>query len=227
VRVRTSTVVNLTLSTLYEVMQWLPSEPRAAMHKRTTGWTLRSAANRPLLRWLEDGPLVVVSDGSGAAPKLKARLMATGQKGPLARAASAFGTVEETPSNSRELLARWILIPIAMRHGIDAGLPPGSWLCRLGAIGGGCRHSSGDDDPEAAAGSAGLDEAAFRTWETMNLGDELEAEVGSTQVLARFADTRPTPCCGAAVCHGGLARRQLDGSLPDGDGMMPVFAECG
>ena len=28
VRVRTSTVVNLTLNTLYEVMQWLPSEPR-------------------------------------------------------------------------------------------------------------------------------------------------------------------------------------------------------
>ena len=30
VRVRTSTVVNLTLNTLYEVMQWLPAEPRAA-----------------------------------------------------------------------------------------------------------------------------------------------------------------------------------------------------
>ena len=29
VRVRASTVVNLTLNTLYEVMQWLPSEPRA------------------------------------------------------------------------------------------------------------------------------------------------------------------------------------------------------
>jgi len=30
VRVRTNTVVNLTLNTLYEVMQWLPAEPRAA-----------------------------------------------------------------------------------------------------------------------------------------------------------------------------------------------------
>jgi len=38
-----------------------------------------------------------------------------------------------------------------------------------------------------AGGSDGLDEAAVRTWETMNLGDEFEGEVGSTEVLARFA----------------------------------------
>ncbi len=82
VRVRTNTVVNLTLNTLYEVMQWLPAEPRAAnASKDDWAWTLRSAANRPLLRWLEDGPLVVVSDREGVRPKLKARLMATGQEG--------------------------------------------------------------------------------------------------------------------------------------------------
>ena len=80
VRVHTATIVNLTLNTLYEVMQWLPAEPRNGnSQKDDWAWTLRSAANRPLLRWLEDGPLVVVSDGTGAAPKLKARLMATGQ----------------------------------------------------------------------------------------------------------------------------------------------------
>ena len=37
VRVRTNTVVNLTLNTLYEVMQWLPAEPRAANARRMTG----------------------------------------------------------------------------------------------------------------------------------------------------------------------------------------------
>ena len=70
-------------------------------------WTLRSAANRPLLRWLEDGPLVVVSDGSGAAPKLKARLMATGQEGTFGESGERFSaSVEDTPTDSRELLAR-------------------------------------------------------------------------------------------------------------------------
>ena len=108
VRVRTGTVVNLTLNTLYEVMQWLPAEPRAGnAQKDDWAWTLRSAANRPLLRWLEDGPLVVVSDGSGAAPKLKARLMATGQAGTFGESGERFSaTVEDTPSDSRELLAR-------------------------------------------------------------------------------------------------------------------------
>jgi hypothetical protein len=62
VRVRGGTVVNLTLYTLYEVIQWLPAEPRTGnAPKDDWAWTLRSAANRPLLRWLEDGPLVVVS----------------------------------------------------------------------------------------------------------------------------------------------------------------------
>ena len=82
VRVRANTVVNLTLNTLYEAMQWLPAEPRSSSAQQDDWkWTLRSAANRPLLRWLEDGPLVVVSDGSSAPPRLKARIMATGQEG--------------------------------------------------------------------------------------------------------------------------------------------------
>ena len=40
-------------------------------------------------------------------------------------------------------------------------------------------------------GSEALDEAAIRTWETMHLGDEIEAEVGSNQVLARFGGNSP------------------------------------
>ncbi len=104
-----NTVVNLTLNTLYEVMQWLPAEPRAAnAQKDDWEWTLRSAANRPLLRWLEDGPLVVVSDRPAARPKLKARLMATGaRKAPSARAASDLPPALKTRlQTAASLLAR-------------------------------------------------------------------------------------------------------------------------
>src|SRR6516225_3444419 len=119
VRVRTNTVVNLTLNTLYEVMQWLPAEPRAVdAQKDDWKWTLRSAANRPLLRWLEDGPLVVVSEKEGAAPKLKARLMATGQQGTFGENGERItAEMENTPSNSRELLAR-----VDFEPGSDAGM---------------------------------------------------------------------------------------------------------
>jgi hypothetical protein len=116
VRIRTNTVVNLTLNTLYEAMQWLPAEPRADNAQNDDwAWTLRSAANRPLLRWLEDGPLVVVSDSAGAHRRLKARLVATGQEGVFGESGERISaTIEETPSDSRELLAHVEFAPTPM-----------------------------------------------------------------------------------------------------------------
>jgi hypothetical protein len=186
VHVRTGTVVNLTLSTLYEVMQWLPAEPRSGnAQKDDWAWTLRSAANRPLLRWLEDGPLVVVSDGSGAAPKLKARLVATGQEGTFGESGERISSaVEQTPSNSRELLASVDFAP-----NTDAAMESMLGFRQdLGFAGSVQSVAAVAVHPEIdAAGANGLDEAAIRTWERMNLGDEIVGEVGSTQALARFA----------------------------------------
>ena len=127
VRVRTNTVVNLTLNTLYEVMQWLPAEPRRVnASKDDWEWTLRSAANRPLLRWLEDGPLVVVSDRSGR-PKLKARLMATGQEGTFGESGERFTTSRRryAVEQPRVAGARGLCPGYRCRHGVDAGLPSG------------------------------------------------------------------------------------------------------
>jgi hypothetical protein len=198
VRVRANTVVNLTLSTLYEAMQWLPSEPRAGNARQDDwAWTLRSAANRPLLRWLEDGPLVVVSDGSGAAPKLKARLIATGQEGTFGESGERFSAaIEETPSNSRELLARVDFAP-----GTDAGMESMLGFRQdLGYAGSVQSVAAVAIHPEVdAAGAEGLDEAAIRSWETLHLGDEIEAEAGSTQVLARFAEHSANNVAGDTV----------------------------
>jgi hypothetical protein len=41
-------------------------------------------------------------------------------------------------------------------------------------------------DIQGSEGEEGLDEAAIRTWETLHMGDEFDAEVGSTEVVARF-----------------------------------------
>jgi hypothetical protein len=192
IHIRTHTVVNLTLNTLYEVMQWLPAEPRAGDAQRDDwAWTLRSAANRPLLRWLEDGPLVVVSDGSRGAPRLKARLMATGQEGTFGESGERFSaTVEETPSDSRELLARVDFDPesdagMESMLGFRQDLGFAGSVQSVGAV---AIHpeieSAGN---QGATGATGVEEAAVRSWENLHLGDELEAEVGSTQVVARFA----------------------------------------
>jgi len=199
VRVRSITVVNLTLNTLYEVMQWLPAEPRGANSRKDDwAWTLRSAANRPLLRWLEDGPLVVVSDGTGTQPRLKARLMATGQAGTFGESGERYaGTVEATPSNSREFLAR-----VEFDPSTDAGMESMLGFRQdLGFAGSVQSLAAVAIHPEIegteAGGAAELQEAAVRTEETLHLGDMLEAEVGSNQVLARFARNSPNTVAAA------------------------------
>jgi hypothetical protein len=187
VRVRTGTMVNLTLNTLYEVIQWLPAEPRGKHSEQDDwAWTLRSAANRPLLRWLEDGPLMVVTDGPGATPKLKARLMATGQEGTFGESGERFSaSVEDTPSDSRELLARVDFDPntdgaMESMLGFRQDLGFAGSVQTVAAV-------SLHPEIDGPDGNAGLDEAAVRTWETMHLGDEFDIEAGSTEVAGRFA----------------------------------------
>ncbi|MDR3740566.1 MAG: TonB-dependent receptor [Terracidiphilus sp.] len=190
IRVRRATVVNLTLNTLYEVMQWLPAQPRAANAQQDDwAWTLRSAANRPLLRWLEDGPLVVVSDGSSSQPKLRARLVATGGQGTFGESGERLtATIEDTPSGSRELLARVDFDP-ATDAGMESML---GFRQDLGFAGSVQSLAAVAIQPEIdSEGSQGLDEATIRTWEDMNLGDEFEAQVGTAQVVARMAQASP------------------------------------
>jgi Carboxypeptidase regulatory-like domain len=191
VRVRRATVVNLTLNTLYEVMQWLPAAPRAGGNQKDDwAWTLRSAANRPLLRWLEDGPLLVVTDGPGATPRLKARLMATGQAGTFGESGERYtASVEDTPADSRELLARVDFAPDS-----DAGMESMLGFRQdLGFAGSVQSVAAVAIHPEDSDGSGdqGLDEAALRSEETMHLGEAIEAEAGTTEVLARMAGPSP------------------------------------
>jgi len=180
-----ATVVNVTLNTLYEVMQWLPAEPRQKNAEQDDwAWTLRSAANRPLLRWLEDGPLVVVSDGTGAAPKLKARIMASGQAGTFGESGERFSaTVEDTPNDSRELLARVDFAPDS-----DAGMESMLGFRQdLGFAGSVQSVAAVAIHPEVeASGDEGLYEAAIGSKETMRLGPAIEAEAGSSEVLGRM-----------------------------------------
>ena len=185
VKVRGGTVVNLTLNTLYEVIQWLPANPRASnAQKDDWAWTLRSAANRPLLRWLEDGPLVVVSDGTGTHPRLMARLMATGQAGTFGESGERFSTsVEDTPSDSRELLARVDFAPDS-NAGMESML---GFRQDLGFAGSVQSVAAVKVDPEVeSADGQGLAEAGLRSEETMHFGDAVEAEAGANLEMARL-----------------------------------------
>ena len=188
VRVRTAALVSITLNTLYEVMQWLPAKPRGAdTQKDDWAWTLRSAADRPLLRWLEDGPLVVVTEGPNARPKLKARLIASGQEGTFGEDGRRITMeVENTPSSSRELLARVDFDP-STNAGMESML---GFQQDLGMAGSVESMAAVAIHPEITSQSgSGLDEAAIHTAESIHMGDLADAEIGVNQVLARFAQS--------------------------------------
>jgi hypothetical protein len=238
VRVHTGTIVNLTLYTLYEVIQWLPAEPRSgSAQKDDWAWTLRSAANRPLLRWLEDGPLIVDSEGSGARPKLKARIMATGQAGTFGEDGERFSTaVEDTPSSSRELLARVDFAP-----GSDGGMESMLGFHQdLGFAGSVQSVAAMSIAPQVVSGgNTGLDEATIRSSEVMHFGEALDAEAGSNAVAGRLAGASPSTATAllpyaTVAWHDGTStvRYRMATMVPDQDGgaseaavWLPALAE--
>jgi hypothetical protein len=77
--------VNLTLTMLSEPAAWLPAERRKADEPGDDWtWTLRSAANRPILRVLGDGEIVTVASGADEASqraRIKARAAVQGGDG--------------------------------------------------------------------------------------------------------------------------------------------------
>ena len=223
-----STVVNLTLNTLYEVMQWLPVQRRAANARSDDwDWTLRSAADRPLLRWLSDGPLVVVSDGAGSARKLKARIMATGQAGSFGESGERFSsTVEDTPQNSRELLARVDFAP-GTNADMEAMLGFRQDLGYAGSVQSVAAISIHSD--MEAAGSQGLMELSMRSRQTMHFGDMADVEVGSDEEVGRTSAgtlAQALPFASVAWHHGNsTVRYRLATMVQDPDAAAGQDAE--
>jgi hypothetical protein len=68
-------IINLTLNTIFEAMQLAPVRARVPQDDDDWKWTLRSVANRPILRVLQGQPVVVVSGAEGKEQTaLKAKL---------------------------------------------------------------------------------------------------------------------------------------------------------
>src|ERR1700736_1755674 len=67
VRAGAKLMVNVTLTTLFEAIQLVPL--RSPVDDDDWKWTLRSVANRPILRVLEDGSTVVAQSGESAADR--------------------------------------------------------------------------------------------------------------------------------------------------------------
>lgn len=177
-------VVNLTLNTLYEAFRWLPAQPRQADEpKDDWDWTLRLSANKPMLRMLQDGPLVVVSEGGGHNAALEARVTVRGGK-------SGFGDggihhdfeMRRLNDDTRELILRADLsqsdnTALNTVVGYEQQLGLGRTIRTVAAF---------VDRPEIAGGPdlQGMQAMIFRTGEAIDLTPAIGMEAGGeTEII--------------------------------------------
>ena len=172
-------VVNLTLNTLYEAFRWLPAQPRSADEPADDWtWTLRLSANRPLLRMLEDGPLVVVTEAEGQNPALKARVTIRGGESGFGEGGVHHGfEMRRSNDDSHQLILRADLsqsedTSLNTVVGYEQQLAPGRTLRTVGAF---------VDRPEIAGGpdAQGMQAMILRAAETMTLTEAVDAEFGN------------------------------------------------
>ncbi len=119
-------IVNVTLNTLFEAMQWMPTRGRTPADDEDWKWTLRSMTGRPVLRVVDDGPLVVVSKEENDKERvLKARVAFLA--GNEAEGFGSAGDMTTTFNVEKSLFAAGTL-SVNGNVGYGAGSTPGTVL---------------------------------------------------------------------------------------------------
>jgi hypothetical protein len=188
-------VVNLTLNTLFESATWIPAERRKADEPSDDWkWTMRSAANRPILRMTEDGDVIMVSSSvTESQPKHTDR----------ARAEMTAGDGGFGSSGVHDVF----VLDRAMDDGgglalrADVGKQPGPTMIgpstevaagygtRLGFAGAGRAVVSYQTHPElvSSGGTPGLNAMQMSSAQLIKIGDFADIEAGGTLYVVSTA----------------------------------------
>jgi hypothetical protein len=188
-------VVNLTLNTLFESTTWIPAERRKADEPTDDWkWTMRSAANRPILRLTEDGDVIMVSSSvteSKSKRSDRARAEMTAGDG-------GFGS---SGVHNVFVLDRTLDDGAGLAMRADIGKQPGpgvigpsteiatGYETRLGFAGAGRSVVSYQAHPEliSSGGTAGMEAMQISSAQLMKLGDLADVEVGGTLYVVSAA----------------------------------------
>lgn len=213
-RIHANTIVNLTLNSIYDLMQWVPQTRRAGSQNQDDwAWTLRSAQSRPLLRWQDDGTPILVSDGGaetrrGSSSKRRLRAVATAGNKSFGSGPELVSVAMQEDTSARRRVAMSADVDPERGGLIDAMLGFRQEMTNSG-LGSSSVQSLGAvaADPDAGAGGrAGLQTVSLRTWESIQILDGFEAEAGSNQVLTRVGDGSQVfaalPFAGVTMHHG-------------------------
>ena len=233
------TVANITLNTLFDAVQWLPAERRSIDEPADDWkWTLRSETNRPVLRFSDEGP-VMVSEGTGS-PQSRARVTTSGGLRDFGDGGIRHGMeYEGTGSKGEHTLLRTSL---NVMDGLQAGymaayeneIAPGRVVRAVAA------YTDIPDLTDGPYGGGRYQAATLRTAETTELTPILRTEIGNELLAMRLVGTqggtevvgRPF---GSLMLHGGnttvayrvsTSRMAQDASaLADDETLLPSVAQ--
>src|ERR1700748_613421 len=233
------TVANMTLSTLLDAVQWLPAERRSAAEPDDEWkWTLRSETNLPVLRFSDEGPMMV-SEGSGPVQS-RARVTTSGGLRAFGDGGLRQGMeYEGTGSRGEHTLMRTSLnVTDGLQAGFMAGyeneIAPGRVLRTVAAY---------TDMPDLTGGPYGAGRyqaATLRTAETTDLTPVLRTEIGNELVAMRLVGTQEgtqvvSRPFGSLVIHAGettlayrfsTSRTAQDASaMADDETLLPAVAQ--
>jgi hypothetical protein len=179
-------VVNLTLSTLFDTAAWLPAERRKADAPADDWkWTLRSTANRPILRMVEDGEIVLISSSaseSTTAVDYAKASMTTGDNTFGASGVHNTLAVDRVLDDGSDVIYR---VDVATPHTPSVNRPStemqAGYQRRLGFAGASRVVLSYQSHPEMVetGHTFGLDAMQIATAQKIEIGDAAEIEVGS------------------------------------------------
>ena len=193
-------VVNLTLATLFDTSAWLPAERRKTDEPGDDWkWTLRSSANRPMLRMLDDGSPVLVSSSASDNKREQIKTKAAFSSGD---GEFGHGGTHNIISQNREMMDGSDLI-VRMDVGLPSvpiGIGPSTEIDagfgrQLGFAGAARTVISYQNHPEIISSGGGADvglgiaSMQMASAEQMALGDTIKVEAGSEVYAVRTIRT--------------------------------------
>ncbi len=220
VRAGAHVLINLTLSTLSEALQMVPAKRVNPENDDAWRWTLRSVANRPILRVFDGGPLVVTSEhGRDHALRAQVAFVAGSENGGFGSASdmSTQFQVEQSLFSSGTLALNGNVgygsgtpggvLRATYSHQFENGSHPQFSLT--------ARHFG---TPETVLRNAALDAVAFSVSDGITLSDFIELNYGgnaeSIQFRGRAIAFRPFGEIGFHLSPNTIVRYQYATSEP-------------
>ncbi|MBZ5596946.1 MAG: carboxypeptidase-like regulatory domain-containing protein [Acidobacteriia bacterium] len=189
-------VVNITLNTLFEALQLTPA--RSTAEDDDWKWVLRSVSNRPILRMLDDGSAVLVSESEQDDHELKGRLsfLAGSESG-------GFGSTSDvtTGFSVEKSIFSTGTVAVSGNVGYNSGSPDAVLRASYSH-----KMANGSNPqvaltmrrlaaPDANLHTEGLQALALTTSDDFTLGNVLELKFGSEmqtiQFMGRVSAFRP------------------------------------